>query len=616
MQQEKLRQLNEKYKLDSLNEHDEDDGSDIDELGNTVVPSEQKVNNTIRRRKISVEGKVKDLAQEELLHKLSEKDTEQKLFEQSEDFEDKYSFTEQEIEKKQKNIKDLEKNYRENDAFKLQDMSTLEQHMQSLQNQKEQLVLYVEERQELMQVEDATPNPLRSAHSELTLFDSSQPAEVGFPFRTSSMSALGAEDDSLSSLSKRDSNASSSSLNNSMGSQDSINSIGEVRKKSPHRRSLNADGSLLPGYTIPSQRRRLSAPALDVTSRLYQTPNVPKVKKTEFKKAAPKPTQHREKLVARPVEVKWKDKKVSPMKFSGTPFSNKVNSLSNSELDSQLTNKGRQFSRLSSKIKSASSLASVPEALNEEAGDTASVKPDAVKMRNRTRYPGESERRHSAPVDIIANFKKSPAKSSSETEDKKKEVKSAKPKRTFKSVVRNVISKCIGASAEKDQTKAKEDTPKPVKAKVAKTDAKPASKREHEKKREPFKRPGKKVKLEDIPVEIFVAPVKSPVTTVSEGCNVDLIPHVSTVDVVVHEQFSDDSLNGDDKNPLVMADSLETDDSGPQLPETKSQGVSTSQEELALPTNDPFNVCASDSLADAQQKLQLLQQALSHLSEK
>jgi len=82
----------------------------------------------ILQRKFSLEGRIKDLAQGELLKRLSYLDSEQKLIQEAEDIEDQFTVTQEQLQSDLDRLREIELNYRHNNASKLKDINTRVSH--------------------------------------------------------------------------------------------------------------------------------------------------------------------------------------------------------------------------------------------------------------------------------------------------------------------------------------------------------------------------------------------------------------------------------------------------------------------------------------------------------
>ncbi|OWF35730.1 hypothetical protein KP79_PYT10774 [Mizuhopecten yessoensis] len=226
----------------------------------------------IERRKESLQGQIKALAQGELIRRLSYRETEQRLLEEAEEIEDQYQTTQEQLNAELQQLEEVEKGYRTGDRSELQDITRVDDDLSELDRQQQQLHLYIEEKQGLMQVGLDVPRPLRSACSEEVLTDT-QNSRLGFPYRASSLLALkqGSEGD-LPTLSSR------LSLNSSLNitSLDSIPDSVESMDTSPSPQNSTSNR----GTPTGTRKRSTKSPASDtltsgakeVTSRLYTAP--------------------------------------------------------------------------------------------------------------------------------------------------------------------------------------------------------------------------------------------------------------------------------------------------------------------------------------------------------
>ncbi|XP_060080344.1 uncharacterized protein LOC132559734 [Ylistrum balloti] len=223
----------------------------------------------IERKKESLQGQIKALAQGELIRHLSYRDSEQRLLEEAEEIEEQYQTTQDQLNAELHQLEEVEKGYRSEDRSQLQDITRTNDDLTQLDRQQEQLHLYIEEKQCLMQVGLDVPRPLRSACSEEVLTDN-QTSSLGFPFRASSLLALkqGSEGD-LPSLSTRLSL--SSSLN--ITSLDSVPDSMESMDTSPSSQSsVSAPVETRKRSSKSPASEKLTSGAKEVTSRLYTAP--------------------------------------------------------------------------------------------------------------------------------------------------------------------------------------------------------------------------------------------------------------------------------------------------------------------------------------------------------
>lgn len=80
-----------------------------------IDPSEVYID-IIRRRKLSVEGQLKTIVQKEILRTFSHQETEKSLRKKTDDLEDEFEFSKNQIENQLVKIKEIEEQYRQRDA--------------------------------------------------------------------------------------------------------------------------------------------------------------------------------------------------------------------------------------------------------------------------------------------------------------------------------------------------------------------------------------------------------------------------------------------------------------------------------------------------------------------
>ncbi|XP_033735090.1 uncharacterized protein LOC117323766 [Pecten maximus] len=224
----------------------------------------------IERKKESLQGQIKALAQGELIRCLSYRDTELRLFEEAEEIEDQYQTTQEQLNAELQQLEEVEKGYRSGDRTELQDITRTDDDLTDLDRQQKQLHQYIAEKEGLMQVGLDVPRPLRSACSEEVLTDA-QTSSLGFPFRASSLLALkqGSEGD-LPSMSARLSLRSSLNITSLDSIPDSVESM-DTSSSLPSS-SSNQGVSTRKRSTRSPASDTLTSGAKEVTSRLYTAP--------------------------------------------------------------------------------------------------------------------------------------------------------------------------------------------------------------------------------------------------------------------------------------------------------------------------------------------------------
>ncbi|KAL5008866.1 hypothetical protein ScPMuIL_014447 [Solemya velum] len=345
--------------------------------------------NEICRHMQCLEGRYKRLALWELVNVVEQGELKRALLEEEEDLADNYQATGDKIQQKMKSIENIRKQLSEVDASQLVEVNAKVLELEDLQQKEEQLQLYIEEKQNLIQVGSDKPTPLRSACSELVL---NELQEVRIPFKQSVSSHNsqyhGSEGDlptasSRLSLPTGQDYGSSVSIGSSRFSVDSL--------------EQGIDNEEFDMKTSQKTDKKLSKTARDVTNRLYQ----PSKAKFEYK-----PTSKRDKNLPRGRSPKKTDQ--GP---KGRSPDNEKRAVSKkgglgSSPDRGSVIKGNMLSKsASAKLlhMSSSSLASVPEAASETCEDvdlSSSLNTfQVVRRRNkRHHFPDDDFRRHSEPV--------------------------------------------------------------------------------------------------------------------------------------------------------------------------------------------------------------------------
>uniref|UniRef100_A0A2C9LVQ8 Kinesin motor domain-containing protein n=1 Tax=Biomphalaria glabrata TaxID=6526 RepID=A0A2C9LVQ8_BIOGL len=175
-------------------------GTQTDELSESMLgqhdrltPLSGQTGQEIRRRKISREGRYKDIVQKELLNKLHYTGNTRALSEQVKQVDEKYKQEHKKVEAKKREIKMKEARMRELNARELEYIHQGTAVIDQMAAQKEQLELYLEEKQDLQQVELDSPRPIRSAWSVTNIADSTKDDDQGFPSRAVSLFHVGDE---------------------------------------------------------------------------------------------------------------------------------------------------------------------------------------------------------------------------------------------------------------------------------------------------------------------------------------------------------------------------------------------------------------------------------------
>ncbi|XP_063427179.1 uncharacterized protein LOC134710718 [Mytilus trossulus] len=377
-------------KIRSSNSKSTDDDSVFPE---DIDPSEVYID-IIRRKKLSVEGQLKTIVQKEIVRTFSHQETEKSLRKKTDDLEDEFELSKNQIENQLVKIKEIEEQYRQRDAKQYTEINNTESELDEIQEREEQLELYIEEKQDLLNVKSDKPRPLRTACSVEVL--TNLPVETEFGQKTSSMLALnrGSAGDlpaishqfSLSSMMSVDSESTESDLTSS---------------SSDNKSKLNSGA-----------KKKISTGAKSVTDRLYQksTPKFkyePKTKKSSSP-AADHKTRGRKGLRSdnssphRLHENNGTIKNATPEKRRRTSPSKTDGAHDASQSCENQTLSGNASKR---HVKSSTSLASVPEAVGEEGDDQIMHStPDisqVVRRRNkgnRSNVFDDDFRRHSEPA--------------------------------------------------------------------------------------------------------------------------------------------------------------------------------------------------------------------------
>ncbi|XP_052105920.1 uncharacterized protein LOC127738640 isoform X2 [Mytilus californianus] len=348
----------------------------------------------IRRRKLSVEGQLKTIVQKEILRTFSHQETEKSLRKKTDDLEDEFELSKHQIENQLVKIKEIEEQYRQRDAKQYTEINKTESELDEIQQREEQLELYIEEKQDLLNVKSDKPRPLRTACSVEVL--NNLPVETEFGQKTSSMLAL---------------NRGSVGDLPAISHQFSLSSMMSVDSGSTES-DLNSSHSDSKSKLISGAKKKISTGAKSVTDRLYQksTPKFkyePKTKKTSSP-AADHKTRGRKGLQSdsgsphRIHDNNGTIKNSTPEKRRRTSPSKTDNAY-----DTSQSCENQTLSRNASKrhVKSSTSLASVPEAVGEEGDDQIMHStPDisqVVRRRNkgnRSNVFDDDFRRHSEPA--------------------------------------------------------------------------------------------------------------------------------------------------------------------------------------------------------------------------
>ncbi|XP_061168862.1 uncharacterized protein LOC133178120 [Saccostrea echinata] len=238
----------------------------------TDLDSSGHVKEAINTAKQSGWGKVKDLLHTELKSRLQLRETEERLRRQSEDLEEQFEMSQREIQQKMGKIKEVEEEYKSEDAVHYEEMTNKMKEIEDLTEREEQLELYIEETQDLLMVGVDQPRPIRSACSEEVLTVLS-PTNPGFPTRTTSLMALprGSEGD-LPSCSNR-----LSQKPDDQSMEESTNSLFEGSEASMDMSSSVGEGDDGGKRKSGAKSEKLVKTAKNVTDRLYKAPE-PKFK--------------------------------------------------------------------------------------------------------------------------------------------------------------------------------------------------------------------------------------------------------------------------------------------------------------------------------------------------
>ncbi|XP_069119081.1 uncharacterized protein [Argopecten irradians] len=262
--------------------------TELSKVQTADVGCEQELED-IERKKESLQGQMKALAQGELIRHLSYRDTEQRLIEEAEEIEDQYHTTQDQLDAELQQLEEVEKSYRSVDRSQLQDITRTDDDLTDLDRQQEQLHQYIAEKQGLMQVRLDVPRALRSACSEEVLTDV-QTSSLGFPFRASSLLALKqGSDGDLPSMSARLSLKSSLNITSLDSIPDSVDSM----DTSPSTSFSNHGVTTRKRSTRSPASDTLTSEAKEVTNRLYKA-HPPKFKYEPKQKPKVVPVNKRE----------------------------------------------------------------------------------------------------------------------------------------------------------------------------------------------------------------------------------------------------------------------------------------------------------------------------------
>ena len=308
---------------------------------------------------------VKLISQRELLDVISLRKEGECLASQEEEVEIQFAETQHEFEVKVKDIEALAQQLREEDALDYDRITAEVDAVRQLEMQHTQLELYLEEKQDLLSVQSHQPRPLTKASSEKALhidFERDTERDAGFPSRTASMSTIPRKE--LKTFRGLPTKRSISS--NSGTSLDSLNSC-SFDSLDPFSSKENVKRSA-------AEKKRLSMAAKSVTERLYKTPSPRQDLKGNFLKSkrephfpSPPPHYHRSHERISPMKVTPQKYGSDPMRACPVMTSRSNDALlddSNSSFLSPIRLRPRRAR--SFQFASASSLASVPEAVWEE----------------------------------------------------------------------------------------------------------------------------------------------------------------------------------------------------------------------------------------------------------
>ncbi|XP_064603276.1 uncharacterized protein LOC135468784 [Liolophura sinensis] len=470
----KLAEIREKQKLqrgvgnqsESYLEGDNDD-TETDVPGDLVSPTVCPEGKALRVRKTSIEGKIKDLAQVEMMQKWSERETEVGLARQEEELEDQFEHTQEQILLHQQKIQEIEDRYKATDASHYEEIAAQVKELNALQRKEEQLEMYLEEKQDLLKVEEFKPQPLRGACSAelLTEVETAEIFAQKFSGRRGSDGDLPARgymfaadsSCSLNTTSKESSDGSHSLHSAQSASNMSLDSLSETQladkskdigsKKISHRAQCVTDRLYKAPPNKPRKQATKESQLANSTDRGTKSSNSGsrdlKTKKPPVEKYSH--SRHKLGLKGHHIQQKTNQRKkgtntqssekstqpkssISPKKAAlpgvtkkGIPVKafEAFNPSQGSDQSHSITDSGQLYRApfrpgfCLRQVSSASSLASVPEDEREETelDDTVTQSEtditSGVVLRKRSRRLGRDEeyKRHSAPVgDKLASY--------------------------------------------------------------------------------------------------------------------------------------------------------------------------------------------------------------------
>ncbi|XP_055956730.1 uncharacterized protein LOC130012814 isoform X2 [Patella vulgata] len=127
-----------------------------------VIPKDPA---SIKTRKLSKEGRIKDLAQQELVNRVSTFEKSRSLALEAEALEEQ----EESIQVQQQKVRAREKDYKAFDKSLIEELSHEKQVVGKLEAQEDQIQAYIQENKDLIKVAMDKPNPIRGGVSEMNL---------------------------------------------------------------------------------------------------------------------------------------------------------------------------------------------------------------------------------------------------------------------------------------------------------------------------------------------------------------------------------------------------------------------------------------------------------------
>ncbi|KAK6182137.1 hypothetical protein SNE40_009889 [Patella caerulea] len=342
-----------------------------------VIPKDTA---SIKTRKLSKEGRIKDLAQQELVNRVSTLEKSRSLALEAEALEEQ----EESIQVQQQKVRAREKDYKALDRSLIEELSHEKQVVGKLEAQEDQIQAYIQENKDLIKVAMDKPNPIRGGVSEMNLQSTGKKKhDALLPLQHINVERL-RESSPKKELKVKKSPLSSQDDLHAGSSNENL----QKKKKSP-------------------KNTKLTSSAEDITNRLYRQPKNVKVHKF-LKKSS------RHLLLNQPVRStpKIRTPLTTPapliLRRPPKPIINdplKLRSFGGSDPNLARPGLVRSRSRIR-QISSMCNLASVPEASYEAESEAESMHsepciPDAVAaVRRRNKHIDiPTERSRSMPTD-------------------------------------------------------------------------------------------------------------------------------------------------------------------------------------------------------------------------